>query len=174
MFKYGENIRGSSCRGGGSPADAAVRSRQCPARCGERSVVTRDIRCSEEEKLCDASARPLAEKNCTGPPCDRQWTVSDWGPVRPRRGRRSGHRVPPQAGLSLVLVGLGSPCLAGPSSNKPAGGLCWELTSNNSSWVTSVTLSHPGSGSGGDPASQWILLLPPWAPALWGMWYSRG
>ncbi|XP_068067224.1 ADAMTS-like protein 2 isoform X5 [Anomalospiza imberbis] len=53
---------------------------ECPARCGERSVVTRDIRCSEEEKLCDASARPLAEKNCTGPPCDRQWTVSDWGP----------------------------------------------------------------------------------------------
>ncbi|KAF4797658.1 ADAMTS-like protein 2 isoform X6 [Turdus rufiventris] len=53
---------------------------ECSARCGERSVVTRDIRCSEEEKLCDASARPLAEKNCTGPPCDRQWTVSDWGP----------------------------------------------------------------------------------------------
>ncbi|XP_058709258.1 ADAMTS-like protein 2 isoform X3 [Poecile atricapillus] len=53
---------------------------ECPARCGERSVVIRDIRCSEEEKLCDASARPLAEKNCTGPPCDRQWTVSDWGP----------------------------------------------------------------------------------------------
>ncbi|XP_014728602.1 PREDICTED: ADAMTS-like protein 2 [Sturnus vulgaris] len=57
-----------------------VPSRQCSARCGERSVVTRDIRCSEDEKLCDASARPLAEKNCTGPPCDRQWTVSDWGP----------------------------------------------------------------------------------------------
>ncbi|XP_071621905.1 ADAMTS-like protein 2 isoform X3 [Heliangelus exortis] len=53
---------------------------ECSARCGERSVVTRDIRCSEEEKLCDASTRPLAEKNCTGPPCDRQWTVSDWGP----------------------------------------------------------------------------------------------
>ncbi|XP_061867790.1 ADAMTS-like protein 2 isoform X6 [Colius striatus] len=53
---------------------------ECSARCGERSVVTRDIRCSEDETLCDASARPLAEKNCTGPPCDRQWTVSDWGP----------------------------------------------------------------------------------------------
>ncbi|XP_061208353.1 ADAMTS-like protein 2 isoform X3 [Neopsephotus bourkii] len=53
---------------------------ECSARCGERSVVTRDIRCSEDEKLCDASTRPLAEKNCTGPPCDRQWTVSDWGP----------------------------------------------------------------------------------------------
>ncbi|XP_053939878.1 ADAMTS-like protein 2 isoform X5 [Cuculus canorus] len=53
---------------------------ECSARCGERSVVTRDIRCSEDEKLCDANTRPLAEKNCTGPPCDRQWTVSDWGP----------------------------------------------------------------------------------------------
>ncbi|KFO65564.1 ADAMTS-like 2, partial [Corvus brachyrhynchos] len=39
---------------------------ECSARCGERSVVTRDIRCSEEEKLCDASARPLAAKKCTG------------------------------------------------------------------------------------------------------------
>ncbi|KAF2978948.1 hypothetical protein EK904_014491, partial [Melospiza melodia maxima] len=63
------------------PAAAVVPAAPCPARCGERSVVTRDIRCSEEEKLCDASARPLAEKNCTGPPCDRQWTVSDWGPI---------------------------------------------------------------------------------------------
>lgn len=53
---------------------------ECTARCGERSVVTRDIRCSEEEELCDPSTRPVGEKNCTGPPCDRQWTVSDWGP----------------------------------------------------------------------------------------------
>ncbi|XP_007475303.1 ADAMTS-like protein 2 isoform X3 [Monodelphis domestica] len=53
---------------------------ECAARCGERSVVTRDIRCSEDEKLCDINTRPVAEKNCTGPPCDRQWTVSDWGP----------------------------------------------------------------------------------------------
>ncbi|XP_046321485.1 ADAMTS-like protein 2 isoform X3 [Marmota monax] len=53
---------------------------ECPAKCGERSVVTRDIRCSEDEKLCDPSTRPVGEKNCTGPPCDRQWTVSDWGP----------------------------------------------------------------------------------------------
>ncbi|NWY69578.1 ATL2 protein, partial [Erithacus rubecula] len=87
---------------------------ECSARCGERSVVTRDIRCSEEEKLCDASARPLAEKNCTGPPCDRQWTVSDWGPVR---ARPSG---PAQPALSLELgdLGLGSSC---PTI------LCWEL-----------------------------------------------
>uniref|UniRef100_H0VBN1 ADAMTS like 2 n=1 Tax=Cavia porcellus TaxID=10141 RepID=H0VBN1_CAVPO len=53
---------------------------ECTARCGERSVVTRDIRCSEDEELCDPSTRPVGEKNCTGPPCDRQWTVSDWGP----------------------------------------------------------------------------------------------
>lgn len=53
---------------------------ECTAKCGERSVVTRDIRCSEDEKLCDPSTKPVGEKNCTGPPCDRQWTVSDWGP----------------------------------------------------------------------------------------------
>ncbi|XP_063791870.1 ADAMTS-like protein 2 [Pseudophryne corroboree] len=53
---------------------------ECTAKCGERSVVTRDVRCSEDEKMCDPSTRPPAEKNCTGPPCDRQWTVSDWGP----------------------------------------------------------------------------------------------
>uniref|UniRef100_A0A8C9UPG7 ADAMTS like 2 n=1 Tax=Spermophilus dauricus TaxID=99837 RepID=A0A8C9UPG7_SPEDA len=57
---------------------------ECTAKCGERSVVTRDIRCSEDEKLCDPSTRPVGEKNCSGPPCDppcdRQWTVSDWGP----------------------------------------------------------------------------------------------
>lgn len=57
-------------------------SSQCTAKCGERSVVTRDIRCSEDEKLCDPNTRPVGEKDCTGPPCDRQWTVSDWGPVR--------------------------------------------------------------------------------------------
>ncbi|ELR55182.1 ADAMTS-like protein 2, partial [Bos mutus] len=55
-------------------------SPQCTAKCGERSVVTRDIRCSEDEKLCDPNTRPVGEKDCTGPPCDRQWTVSDWGP----------------------------------------------------------------------------------------------
>ncbi|XP_077162842.1 ADAMTS-like protein 2 isoform X3 [Paroedura picta] len=53
---------------------------ECTARCGERSTVSRDIRCSEEERLCEANPRPPAEKNCSGPPCDRQWTVSDWGP----------------------------------------------------------------------------------------------
>ncbi|XP_040819291.1 ADAMTS-like protein 2 [Ochotona curzoniae] len=53
---------------------------ECTARCGEHSVVTRHIRCSEDEKLCDPNTRPVGEKNCTGPPCDRQWTASDWGP----------------------------------------------------------------------------------------------
>ncbi|XP_015449621.1 ADAMTS-like protein 2 [Pteropus alecto] len=53
---------------------------ECTAKCGEHSVVTRDIRCSEDEKLCDSNTRPIGEKDCTGPPCDRQWTVSDWGP----------------------------------------------------------------------------------------------
>lgn len=68
-------------------------------------MVTRDIRCSEDEKLCDASARPLAEKNCTGPPCDRQWTVSDWGPVSSdRAGRPSGHHGPLQLALLAGLL----------------------------------------------------------------------
>ncbi|XP_066438124.1 ADAMTS-like protein 2 [Eleutherodactylus coqui] len=53
---------------------------ECTAKCGERSIVTRDVRCSEDEKLCDLNTRPPSEKNCTGPSCDRQWTVSDWGP----------------------------------------------------------------------------------------------
>ncbi|XP_074218700.1 ADAMTS-like protein 2 isoform X4 [Camelus bactrianus] len=57
-----------------------AQSEPCTAKCGERSVVTRDIRCSEDEKLCDPNTRPVGEKDCTGPPCDRQWTVSDWGP----------------------------------------------------------------------------------------------
>ncbi|NXC83344.1 ATL2 protein, partial [Cercotrichas coryphoeus] len=87
---------------------------ECSARCGERSVVTRDIRCSEEEKLCDASARPLAEKNCTGPPCDRQWTVSDWGPVRPPECPSTAWLVP-----GIGRFGVGSSRLADPSSDNP-------------------------------------------------------
>lgn len=76
-----------------SPPPLTLASPQCTAKCGERSVVTRDIRCSEDEKLCDPSTRPVGEKNCTGPPCDRQWTVSDWGPVREGPGQRGvgGH-----------------------------------------------------------------------------------
>ncbi|XP_078498084.1 ADAMTS-like protein 2 [Lissotriton helveticus] len=53
---------------------------ECTAKCGERSLVTRDVRCSESESMCDPATKPPAEKNCTGAPCDRQWTVSDWGP----------------------------------------------------------------------------------------------
>ncbi|XP_051787723.1 ADAMTS-like protein 2 [Erpetoichthys calabaricus] len=53
---------------------------ECLAKCGERTTVSREVRCSEDEKLCDPSTRPADTKNCTGPPCDRQWTVSDWGP----------------------------------------------------------------------------------------------
>lgn len=61
-------------------------------------MVTRDIRCSEDEKLCDPDTRPVGEKDCTGPPCDRQWTVSDWGPVRAGPGWGAGAwggRLPP-------------------------------------------------------------------------------
>ncbi|KAG9261808.1 ADAMTS-like protein 2 [Astyanax mexicanus] len=53
---------------------------ECPAKCGRRSLVTREVRCSEEIKSCDEATRPASVKNCTGPPCERQWTVSDWGP----------------------------------------------------------------------------------------------
>lgn len=87
-------------------------------------MVTRDIRCSEEEKLCDASTRPLAEKNCTGPPCDRQWTVSDWGPVRPRGGHHC-HWPHVQACLCLwcweFWAGLVIP--GSSSYDEPAGSL---------------------------------------------------
>ncbi|KAM6965405.1 ADAMTS-like protein 2 [Aplochiton taeniatus] len=53
---------------------------ECPAKCGRRAQVTREVRCSEETKSCDPVTRPPNLKNCTGPPCERQWTVSEWGP----------------------------------------------------------------------------------------------
>ncbi|KAG8447488.1 hypothetical protein GDO86_014837 [Hymenochirus boettgeri] len=53
---------------------------ECTAKCGERNSVMRDVRCSEDENFCDTNTKPPPEKNCTGPPCDRQWTASDWGP----------------------------------------------------------------------------------------------
>ncbi|XP_075761281.1 ADAMTS-like protein 2 isoform X3 [Pelodiscus sinensis] len=94
---------------------------ECAARCGERSVVTRDIRCSEDEKLCDVNTKPLAEKNCTGPPCDRQWTVSDWGPCSGSCGqgrmirhvycKTSDGRVVPEAQCNLETKPLAiHPC----------------------------------------------------------------
>lgn len=43
----------------------------------------REVRCSVEAPLCDESRKPSSEKACTGPPCDRRWTTSDWGPVSP-------------------------------------------------------------------------------------------
>ncbi|XP_051981577.1 ADAMTS-like protein 2 [Xyrauchen texanus] len=53
---------------------------ECPAKCGCRSLVTREVRCSDETHTCDEATRPQFTKNCTGPPCERQWTVSEWGP----------------------------------------------------------------------------------------------
>lgn len=42
----------------------------------------REVRCSVEAPVCDEFQKPSSEKACTGPPCDRRWTASDWGPVR--------------------------------------------------------------------------------------------
>uniref|UniRef100_A0A673W6A6 ADAMTS like 2 n=1 Tax=Salmo trutta TaxID=8032 RepID=A0A673W6A6_SALTR len=53
---------------------------ECPAKCGRRAQVTREVRCSDETKLCDPLTRPPNINNCTGSPCERQWTVSEWGP----------------------------------------------------------------------------------------------
>ncbi|XP_069788236.1 ADAMTS-like protein 2 isoform X2 [Narcine bancroftii] len=53
---------------------------ECSAKCAERLAVTREVRCSNEEWLCDEKTKPPSQKDCVGPPCDRQWTVSDWGP----------------------------------------------------------------------------------------------
>ncbi|XP_019740201.1 ADAMTS-like protein 2 isoform X2 [Hippocampus comes] len=53
---------------------------ECSAKCGRRDQVTRDVRCSDESRPCDPATRPPSIKNCTGPPCERHWTVSEWGP----------------------------------------------------------------------------------------------
>ncbi|XP_030607943.1 ADAMTS-like protein 2 isoform X3 [Archocentrus centrarchus] len=53
---------------------------ECSARCGSQGVRTRDVRCSMERRLCNESSRPIESQECEGPPCDRRWTVSDWGP----------------------------------------------------------------------------------------------
>uniref|UniRef100_A0A673MG15 ADAMTS-like 2 n=1 Tax=Sinocyclocheilus rhinocerous TaxID=307959 RepID=A0A673MG15_9TELE len=55
---------------------------ECPAKCGRRGLITREVRCSDETHACDEATRPASTKNCTGPPCERQWTASEWGPVR--------------------------------------------------------------------------------------------
>uniref|UniRef100_A0A672M2Y5 ADAMTS like 2 n=2 Tax=Sinocyclocheilus grahami TaxID=75366 RepID=A0A672M2Y5_SINGR len=53
---------------------------ECPAKCGRRGLVTREVRCSDETHACDEATCPASTKNCTGPPCERQWTASEWGP----------------------------------------------------------------------------------------------
>ncbi|KAM3865652.1 ADAMTS-like protein 2 [Diretmus argenteus] len=53
---------------------------ECSARCGSRGVRTREVRCSMEMRLCNESSQPIESQECEGPPCDRRWTVSDWGP----------------------------------------------------------------------------------------------
>ncbi|KFO75210.1 ADAMTS-like 2, partial [Cuculus canorus] len=53
---------------------------ECSARCGTQGTMKREVRCSVEAPLCDESRKPSSEKACTGPPCDRRWTASDWGP----------------------------------------------------------------------------------------------
>lgn len=54
---------------------------QCPAKCGRKAQVSRDVRCSDETRPCDPMTKPPSVKNCTGPPCERHWMVSEWGPV---------------------------------------------------------------------------------------------
>ncbi|TRY56837.1 hypothetical protein DNTS_004106, partial [Danionella cerebrum] len=53
---------------------------ECSARCGGHGVKSREVRCSMEARLCNESSRPVSQRECEGPPCDRRWTVSDWGP----------------------------------------------------------------------------------------------
>ncbi|NWI39711.1 ATL2 protein, partial [Picathartes gymnocephalus] len=53
---------------------------ECSGRCGTPGTMQREVRCSVEAALCDESRKPSSEKECTGPPCDRRWTASDWGP----------------------------------------------------------------------------------------------
>ncbi|KFV98710.1 ADAMTS-like 2, partial [Eurypyga helias] len=53
---------------------------ECSARCGTQGTMKREVRCSVDAPLCDESRKPSSEKACTGPPCDRRWTASDWGP----------------------------------------------------------------------------------------------
>ncbi|XP_028328609.1 ADAMTS-like protein 2 isoform X2 [Gouania willdenowi] len=53
---------------------------ECSARCGSRGFRTREVRCSMETKLCNATSQPIGSQECEGPSCDRRWAVSDWGP----------------------------------------------------------------------------------------------
>jgi len=40
-----------------------------------------------EMSLCNKSSQPIESQDCEGPPCDRRWTVSDWGPVSDRHAQ---------------------------------------------------------------------------------------
>ncbi|XP_043935246.1 ADAMTS-like protein 2 [Protopterus annectens] len=53
---------------------------ECSARCGSKGVMTREVRCSVEAHQCDEATKPISSEECTGPPCDWKWTVSDWLP----------------------------------------------------------------------------------------------
>lgn len=53
---------------------------ECSARCGGRGVRSREVRCSMDARLCNNSTRPVSQRECEGVPCDRRWTVSEWGP----------------------------------------------------------------------------------------------
>ncbi|NXC94145.1 ATL2 protein, partial [Certhia familiaris] len=66
---------------------------ECSARCGTPGTMKREVRCSVEAPLCDESRKPSSEKACTGPPCDRRWTASDWGPCSGSCGEGRMSRV---------------------------------------------------------------------------------
>uniref|UniRef100_F6VC49 PLAC domain-containing protein n=1 Tax=Monodelphis domestica TaxID=13616 RepID=F6VC49_MONDO len=53
---------------------------ECSARCGGQGTMRREVRCSVGLSPCNEAMKPASEKECLGPPCDRQWTASDWGP----------------------------------------------------------------------------------------------
>ncbi|KAA8587613.1 hypothetical protein FQN60_016475 [Etheostoma spectabile] len=53
---------------------------ECSAPCGSWGDRTREVRCSTEMRPCNKSSQPIESEECEGPPCDRRWTVSDWGP----------------------------------------------------------------------------------------------
>ncbi|XP_024124771.1 ADAMTS-like protein 2 isoform X2 [Oryzias melastigma] len=53
---------------------------ECSARCGSHGLRTREVRCSTEKRKCNKTYQPAEREECEGPPCDRRWTVSDWGP----------------------------------------------------------------------------------------------
>lgn len=53
---------------------------ECSARCGAQGFRSREVRCSMNVKLCNKTSRPTDRQSCEGPPCDRRWTVTDWGP----------------------------------------------------------------------------------------------